>query len=104
MGRSRRRRLEEVAEDRRIRLARRPAVRAALLDDFVAHVHLKGLDRGQFCEFGSGEVDLTPVVQSLVNDGYPGSFSVEYEGPDDATVRLFEGYTRAKSLLSRLMS
>ena len=75
-----------------------------VLRPFVAHVHLKGLDRGQFCEFGSGEVDLTPVVKTLVDDGYPGSFSVEYEGPDDATVRLFESYTRAKSLLSRLMS
>jgi sugar phosphate isomerase/epimerase len=71
---------------------------------YVAHVHLKGLRNGDFCEFGSGQVDLTPVVQTLVNAGYPGSFSVEYEGPDDATVRLFEGFTRAKSLLSRLIS
>jgi sugar phosphate isomerase/epimerase len=81
-----------------------PMVALEILRPFVAHVHLKGLDQGQFCEFGSGQVDLTPVVQSLVNGGYPGSFSVEYEGPDDPTVRLFQGYTRAKSLLNRLMS
>ena len=75
-----------------------------VLRPFVAHVHLKGLNHGQFCEFGAGQTDLTPVVKSLVDGGYPGSFSVEYEGPDDATVRLFESYTRAKSLLHRLMS
>lgn len=75
-----------------------------VLRPFVAHVHLKGLDRGQFCEFGGGEVDLTPVVKTLVDDGYPGSFSVEYEGPNDPTVRLFQSYTRATSLLNRLMS
>ena len=81
-----------------------PMAALEVVRPFVAHVHLKGLDRGQFCEFGSGQVDLTPIVKSLVNGGYPGSFSVEYEGPDDPTVRLFESYTRAKSLLNRLMS
>jgi sugar phosphate isomerase/epimerase len=75
-----------------------------VLAPFVAHVHLKGLKDGQFCEFGSGQVDLTPVVRSLVEGGYPGSFSVEYEGPDDPTVRLFQSFTRAKALLNRLMS
>lgn len=75
-----------------------------VLRPFVAHVHLKGLDRGQYCEFGSGDVDLTTLVKTLVGDGYPGSFSVEYEGPDDSTVRLFQSYTRATSLLNRLMS
>ena len=75
-----------------------------LLSPFVAHVHLKGLKDGQFCEFGEGQVDLTPIVKTLVDGGYPGSFSVEYEGPDDPTVRLFQSYARAKSLLNRLMS
>jgi sugar phosphate isomerase/epimerase len=81
-----------------------PMAALEVLRPYVAHVHLKGLDKGAFCEFGAGQVDLTPVVATLVQAGYPGSFSVEYEGPDDATVRLFESYTRAKSLLSRLMS
>ncbi|HYN08536.1 MAG TPA: sugar phosphate isomerase/epimerase [Vicinamibacterales bacterium] len=81
-----------------------PMTALEIVRPYVAHVHLKGLNKGAFCEFGAGQVDLTPVVQSLVNAGYRGSFSVEYEGPDDATVRLFEGYTRATSLLQRLMS
>jgi sugar phosphate isomerase/epimerase len=75
-----------------------------IVSPFVAHVHLKGLKDGHFCEFGEGQIDLTPIVKTLVDGGYPGSFSVEYEGPDDPTVRLFQSYTRAKNLLNRLMS
>src|SRR5262249_11265360 len=47
---------------------------------FVAHMHLKGLERGEYCEFGAGDVDLTPVLEALVRGGYRGRFSVEYEG------------------------
>ena len=48
----------------------------AVLRPFVAHVHLKGLERGEFCEFGAGDVDLTPVLRSLVGEGYAGRFTV----------------------------
>ena len=71
---------------------------------FVAHVHLKGLDNGKFCEFGAGQIDLTPVVHTLLSAGYPGAFSVEYEGDGDGTVRLVQGVMRAKTLIEKLSS
>jgi sugar phosphate isomerase/epimerase len=75
---------------------------AAALDvlrPFVAHLHLKGLARGEFCEFGSGEIDLGPVLRSLAKHGYSGGFSVEYEGRQDGTLRLFQAVQRARSAM-----
>jgi sugar phosphate isomerase/epimerase len=65
----------------------------------VGHVHLKGLQQGEYCEFGEGDVDLSAVVRSLLNQGYTGSFSVEYEGPFDGTLRLYRSVARARALL-----
>jgi sugar phosphate isomerase/epimerase len=76
----------------------------AMLRPFVGHVHLKGLDGGEFCEFGSGGVDLTPVLMSLVESGYGGGFTVEYEGAGDRTIRLYESVRRAEAALHRLTS
>lgn len=69
---------------------------------FVAHVHLKGLEHGEYCEFGAGEVDLTPTLASLVRGGYDGDFSVEYEGRFDGTLRLHQSVQRARSVIDRL--
>ena len=66
---------------------------------FVGHVHLKGLERGAYCEFGEGDVDLVPVLRSLRDGGYEGRFSVEYEGPADGTLRLYRSVQRARVLL-----
>jgi sugar phosphate isomerase/epimerase len=68
----------------------------------VAHVHLKGLDRGRFCEFGVGDVDLMPVLRDLIAGGYRGAFSVEYEGEYDRTLRLYESMRRARAALDSL--
>ena len=65
----------------------------------VGHVHLKGLEHGEFCEFGLGEVDLLPVLRVLHGAGFAGSFSVEYEGHFDKTLRLYESMKRAKTAL-----
>ena len=65
----------------------------------VAHVHLKGLERGEYCEFGEGDVDLGPIVESLLAGGYTGRFSVEYEGRFDGTLRLYRSVQRARALL-----
>ena len=73
-----------------------------LLAPWVGHVHLKGLDRGGFCEFGVGDVDLTPVLGALRSQGYAGSFSVEYEGPFDKTLRLYESVKRARAVLGEI--
>jgi len=73
-----------------------------LLAPYVRHVHLKGLDNGEFCEFGAGDVDLTPVLRALKAAGFSGGFSVEYEGPFDKTVRLYESVTRARAVLQDL--
>jgi sugar phosphate isomerase/epimerase len=69
---------------------------------FVGHVHLKGLENGEFCEFGAGDVDLVPVLRSLIGQGYRGGFSVEYEGPNDGTLRLYESVKRARSVIEEL--
>ena len=66
----------------------------------VGHVHLKGLDHGEFCEFGAGDVDLAPVLQALESYGYRGGFSVEYEGPHDGTLRLYQSVKRARSVVT----
>jgi len=78
---------------------------AAALDEvrpFVAHVHLKGLAAGAYCEFGEGDVDLTPVVRSLAGGGYRGQFTVEYEGPYDGTLRLYRSVQRAREVIERV--
>jgi sugar phosphate isomerase/epimerase len=77
------------------------AAALAVVRPFVAHVHLKGLDRGAFCEFGEGDVDLTPLLRSLAESGYSGRFTVEYEGPFDGTVRLYQSVQRAREAVER---
>jgi len=72
------------------------------LADLVGHVHLKGLDAAGFCGFGEGRVDLAPVLRELVAAGYRGGFTVEYEGPFDRTVRLYESLQRARSVVADL--
>jgi sugar phosphate isomerase/epimerase len=69
---------------------------------WIAHVHLKGYERGRFCEFGTGDVDLMPVLERLVDGGYRGSFTVEYEGTFDRTLRLYEGLRNAEAAIERL--
>jgi sugar phosphate isomerase/epimerase len=69
---------------------------------FVVHVHLKGYAAGTFCGFGEGEVDLRPVLFALVDSGYRGAFTVEYEGAGDRTVRLFESIRRAELEIAAL--
>jgi sugar phosphate isomerase/epimerase len=71
------------------------------LAPFVGHLHLKGLEKGEFCEFGVGDVDLDPVLAVLAAEGYRGAFSVEYEGHFDKTVRLYESVKRARASLAR---
>ena len=80
------------------------AAALAAVRPFVAHVHLKGLERGEFCEFGTGDVDLTPVLQRLVGQGYAGDFTVEYEGPFDGTLRLYQSVERAPAPGAQLLA
>lgn len=75
---------------------------AEIVRPFVGHVHLKGLEGGEFCEFGVGDVDLRPVLRALVSGGYAGRFTVEYEGRADKTLRLFESVRRARKTLAEL--
>lgn len=77
-----------------------PMAALATVRPFISHVHLKGLDRGEYCEFGEGDVDLEPILRSLVADGYPGRFTVEYEGRADGTLRLYRSVQRARAMLS----
>ncbi len=52
----------------------------AVVRPWIAHVHLKGLAAGEYCEFGTGDVDLTPLLRSLVEQGYRGAFTVRIRG------------------------
>jgi sugar phosphate isomerase/epimerase len=76
-----------------------PMAALRVLRSFVGHVHLKGLDHGEYCEFGEGDVDLEPTVRSLVDEGYGGRFTVEYEGRSDGTLRLYRSVQRARRRL-----
>jgi sugar phosphate isomerase/epimerase len=71
---------------------------------FVAHVHLKGLEDGEFCEFGVGDVDLTPVLHTLARHGFDGAFSVEYEGRHDGTLRLYQSVERARAAIAAVFA
>jgi sugar phosphate isomerase/epimerase len=73
-----------------------------VLRPLIGHVHLKGLDGEQTCEFGAGHVDLRPLLRSLIGGGYNGGFTVEYEGTSDRTLRLFEGARRAGAVVAEL--
>ena len=76
-----------------------PELALAEVRPFVAHVHLKGLSRGEYCEFGEGDVDLRGILASLVDGGYQGAFTVEYEGPFDGSLRLYRSVQRARAAL-----
>jgi sugar phosphate isomerase/epimerase len=78
------------------------AAALAATQAFIAHVHLKGLDRGEFCEFGVGDVDLSPILLSLVQGGYRGDVTVEYEGRFDGTLRLYQSVARARTAVAVL--
>lgn len=76
-----------------------PLAALEVVRPIVGHVHLKGLAGGDYCEFGEGDVNLEPVVASLLKGGYRGRFTVEYEGPSDGTVRLYRSVQRARALI-----
>jgi sugar phosphate isomerase/epimerase len=80
-----------------------PAAALAVLQPLVTHVHLKGLERGELCEFGTGDVDLTPILSALMQRGYSGDFTVEYEGPFDGTLRLYRSVVRARAAAASLI-
>jgi len=49
-------------------------------------------------------VDLVPVLRSLIETGYRGAFTVEYEGPGDRTLRLYRSVRRAQETVAALVS
>lgn len=73
-----------------------------VLRPWIGHVHLKGYLRGAFCGFGEGDVDLTAMIETLLRSGYRGSFTVEYEGIGDRTLRLYQSVERARAVVSSL--
>ena len=79
-----------------------PVAALTQLQPVVGHVHLKGLDHGEYCEFGEGDVDLQPCLASLLRGGYSGKFTVEYEGRFDGTLRLYRSVQRAQQEITRL--
>jgi sugar phosphate isomerase/epimerase len=72
------------------------------LGPLIAHVHLKGWEGTELCEFGAGDVDLTPLLRDLIRSGYRGGFTVEYEGRFDGTLRLYESVRRARAVIAGL--
>jgi sugar phosphate isomerase/epimerase len=80
-----------------------PMAALDVLRPVIGHLHLKGLALGEYCEFGEGDVDLSPLLASLLRGGYTRGFSVEYEGRFDGTVRLYRSVTRAREVVARLL-
>jgi len=74
----------------------------AIVRPFVAHVHLKGLSNGEYCEYGDGDVDLGGVIRTLTTSGYEGFFNVEYEGREDATLHLWQSVRLARRQIQDL--
>ena len=74
-----------------------------VVEPWISHVHLKGLEHGEYCEFGTGDVDLMPVLQHLIGRGYAGQFTVEYEGAFDGTLRLYQSVQRASAIIVELL-
>jgi sugar phosphate isomerase/epimerase len=74
-----------------------------IVQPWIRHVHLKGLDHGRFCEFGEGDVDLRPVLRDLIAGGYRDAVTVEYEGDFDRTLRLTLGLRNARGVLDGLL-
>jgi sugar phosphate isomerase/epimerase len=74
----------------------------SVLRPFIQHVHLKGKIGTENCEFGAGDVDLTPLLRTLIASGYRGAFTVEYEGRFDRTLRLFTSARRAAEVLAAI--
>jgi sugar phosphate isomerase/epimerase len=74
------------------------------LAPFIAHVHLKGLQDGEYCEFGEGTLNLVPVIRRLLETGYRGGFTDEYEGRFDRTLRLYRSLRRARAVIAELTS
>jgi sugar phosphate isomerase/epimerase len=68
----------------------------------VSHVHLKGLENGEYCEFGDGDFDLTQVLKTLLAGGYAGQFTVEYEGRADGTLRLYRSVNLARQTIASI--
>ena len=79
-----------------------PALALDAVEPWIAHMHLKGIDNGEFCEFGKGDVDLAPLLRRLIQRGYSGDFTVEYEGRFDGTLRLYESVERARRVIATL--
>lgn len=75
-----------------------------VLQPHIGHVHIKGTESGECCEFGVGDLDLTPVLRSLIAAGYEGSFTVEYEGRFDRTLRLYQSVQRAEAAMQSLLN
>ena len=73
-----------------------------ILRPFIGHLHLKGLEDGRFAEFGVGDVDLTPLLRALASQRYDDAMSVEYEGPHDGTLRLYQSVLRARSVVEEV--
>jgi len=46
---------------------------------FVRHVHVKDERGGQLTLPGQGEIPIVPIVRRLLDDGYDGAFSLEWE-------------------------
>ena len=79
-----------------------PADALCAVQPVVSHVHLKGLSDGDYCEFGEGDYDLTPVLKTLLAGGYAGQFSVEYEGRADGTLRLYRSVNLARQTIAAI--
>ena len=70
-----------------------------ILIPYIKHVHLKGLNGNELCEYGEGDVDLDSVINVLLDSNYNGYFTLEYEGRKNPTIRLMKSYEKLNRML-----
>ncbi len=46
---------------------------------FIRHVHIKDTKNGKLCLPGDGDIPIKAIVSHMLNDGYSGAFSLEWE-------------------------
>lgn len=73
-----------------------PLTALRYIQPWINYSHWKDVrwvDKGpQFCAFGEGEIHWDPIFETLIDSGYRGYWTVEYEEPSDVAQGTLAGF------------